>query len=149
MLRGLFCLSLFLFAAAGAPHSAPTPQGPAAAAFVALDVFVDTGSQTLAAWQCELTFVTAKLVGIEGGEPKAFADAPLYDPEALQGGRVILAALADGQQLPTGRVRVARVHVVESGGKLGDYTLGGITAVSQFGERIRVDVEVRRHGDQG
>ena len=149
MLRGLLCLLLFLFAAAELPHPAAVVQEPAAPTFVALDVFVDSGARTLAAWQCELNFRAAKLVGVEGGEPAAFADAPHYDPAALQGGRVILAALAADEPLPTGRVRVARVHVMASGSELGDYTLGGITAASRFGERIRVDFEVRRHGDKG
>ena len=72
-----------------------------------------------------------KLTGVEGGEERqvplvpgkpamagAFAEAPRYDPaalhEAANGGRIILAAISTRKrdELPTGSVRVARLHVL-------------------------------------
>jgi hypothetical protein len=58
------------------------------------------------------------LVGIEGGEHAVFAKPAYYDPAALApdgGGRVILAAYSTGKDLPTGRTRVARLHVMVEG----------------------------------
>jgi len=72
-----------------------------------------------------------KLTGVEGGEERqvplvpgkpamagAFAEAPRYDPaalhEAANGGRITLAAISTRKrdELPTGSVRVARLHVL-------------------------------------
>ncbi|MGE3175723.1 MAG: hypothetical protein AB7O97_24075 [Planctomycetota bacterium] len=89
---------------------APGPGAERAPAFVAVDVFVAVGANTLAAWQLEVVAPGARLVGVEGSDPGAFAEAPRYDPAALRQDRVILAALAAGDALPTGRVRVARLH---------------------------------------
>ena len=49
---------------------------------------------------------------IEGGaEP--FSEPPYYDPEALQGGRVILAAFTMASGLGAGQQHVATIHVAE------------------------------------
>ena len=53
----------------------------------------------------------ASIVGVEGGEAKAFAPAPYYDPKALQGGRIVIAAFSTASDLPQGKTRVARVHL--------------------------------------
>jgi hypothetical protein len=82
--------------------------------FVAVDVYVEAGDRNLAAWQVEInTDDRAAIVGVEGGEGAAYRDPPAYDPAALQGGKIILAALTTGDA-PTGRVRVARLHLMES-----------------------------------
>jgi hypothetical protein len=141
-LRLLVCALLFALSAAD------RPQDPGAPMFLTLDVFVDSGTAALGAWQLELAATTAVLVGVEGGEATAFAEAPRYDPAALQGRRVILAALAQGDELPTGRTRVARVHLMEPAAKRGAYTLRGITAVSSNGERINADASVVPQGNK-
>lgn len=81
--------------------------------FQAIDVFVDSGRQTLAAWQFSLASETpgVEIVGIEGGEHAAFQKAPYYDPQAMQHNRVIVAAFSTATELPSGTSRVARVHV--------------------------------------
>jgi len=83
--------------------------------FEAVDIFVDSAEQSLAAWQLELTGTMpgVEIVGIEGGEHPAFRNPPYYDPRAIRNNRVILAAfqVRDDHGLPTGRQRVARVHV--------------------------------------
>jgi hypothetical protein len=52
-----------------------------------------------------------EIVGIEGGEHPAFAEPPYYDTRAMNNNRVVLGAFNTGNDLPTGRSRVARVHV--------------------------------------
>ena len=95
--------------------SAP-PQAPEAAVrFETVDVFVDTSSKALAAYQLEFFAATgdAKIAGIEGGAHAAFATPPYYDPKAMQQDRVILAAFStdDGATLPVGKTRVATIHL--------------------------------------
>ena len=92
---------------------APRPLASAPVRFGALDVFIDSGAAPLAAYQFELN-VTAgdvKLVGVEGGEHRAFAKPPYYDPKALTQDRIIVAAFDTGSDLPAGRTRVARLMV--------------------------------------
>lgn len=98
--------------------------------FETVDVFVDSGPASLAAWQLTIAPRTrdgaeVTLVGIEGGEHAAFSKPAYYDPAALSpaggggGGRVVLAAYSTGKELPTGRTRVARLHVMVEGGRAG------------------------------
>ncbi len=81
--------------------------------FEYIDVYVDSGTAPLAAYQFELTdsVGSIKIVGIEGGAHDAFAAPPYYDPKALKNNRVIIAAFSTAADLPTGRTRVATVHV--------------------------------------
>lgn len=90
-------------------------QERVATQFEYLDIFVDSADQPLAAWQVDLhaSVGKASIVGIEGGDG-IYAPAPYYDEAAMQHDRVILAGLSTlpQAQLPTGKVRVARVHVM-------------------------------------
>jgi hypothetical protein len=87
--------------------------------FRAVDVFVDSKDKPLAAYQLEFTATGggAKIVGIEGGEHIAFKEAPFYDPRAMQHERVIIAAFstATADKLPTGKTRVATIHLQTTG----------------------------------
>jgi hypothetical protein len=91
---------------------------------MALDVFVDSGATALGAYQFEYVGagddVEVKLVGVEGGEAAPFAAAPHYDPKALAGGRVIVGAFSTARGLPSGRTRVARLHLVIEGAGAGE-----------------------------
>src|SRR5690349_2445231 len=75
-------------------------QEPSAGAgefrFRAIDIFVDSGSNPLAAYQLEFlaTNGVAKITGIEGGENSAFKNPPHYDPKAMQHDRVVIAAFS-------------------------------------------------------
>jgi hypothetical protein len=91
--------------------AAPAPAG--ASPFRYLDVIIDTGGKPLAAYQFELVAPKGvQLVGIEGGEHKAFAHPPYYDPKALvDGERIVIAAFDTGAELPSGKTRVARLSV--------------------------------------
>jgi hypothetical protein len=87
--------------------------------FQAVEIFLDSRAVALAAYQLEFTVTSgnAKIVGIEGGEHPAFAEAPFYDPKAIQHERVILAAFSTqaADKLPKGKTRVATIHLQVSG----------------------------------
>jgi hypothetical protein len=101
--------------------------------FRPLAVFVDTGNTPLAAYQIEITVgapePTAKIVGVEGGDADAFRAAPYYDPAALQGGRIIIAAFTTDADPPRGRVRVATLHLFEPAGCVPTYQAWLVVAV--------------------
>ena len=80
--------------------------------FEPIQVYIDSGQGQLAAYQFELRAVKGdvKIVGVEGGEHKAFDEPPYYDPAALMNNRIIIAAFDTGQELPTGRTRIATIH---------------------------------------
>ena len=122
-------------------------EGAAPVRFEAVDVYVDAGDQPLAAYQFELQAAppgAAVVVGVEGGEHAAFADPPYYDPAALKGGRIIIAAFDTGRDLPTGRTRVARLHMQVSGPEEADYTIQLQVAGSPDGERIEADASLAK-----
>lgn len=85
--------------------------------FMAYDIVIDTGTEPLAAWQVEIKdeLKHARIVGIEGGQSGAYSQAPHYDPKAIQGEHVIIGAFTTGDA-PSGKVRVARLHVMAEGG---------------------------------
>lgn len=133
-----------------APAGAPAPSRAAPTVrFEALDVFIDAGARPLAAWQLEVTGAVpageVKIVGIEGGAHKAFEQPPYYDPAAMTQNRVILAALSAGQpaDLPTGRVRVARVHIQIVGTRAApEYSVRLIAAADVDAAPITVPVSI-------
>lgn len=97
----------------------PAPQVSAreAVRFETLDVVIDVGTSSLAAYQFELLASNgATIVGVEGGEARAYAEAPYYDAAALAGGRIIVGALAGEGEPTTGAARVARLHMRVEGG---------------------------------
>ncbi len=126
---------------AGREDAAPAAATPR---FSYVDVFVDSGARPLAAYQVELVGHvdggSVKIVGVEGGESAAFRDAPYYDPAAMQGERVVIGALSTlpAGDLPSGKVRIARVHVMVSGGGNSEttYELKLVTAAGVDAERI-------------
>jgi hypothetical protein len=82
--------------------------------FRTFGVVIDAGEERLAAWQVELTYEpdTVRIVGVEGGPPP-WEEAPYYDPRGLEGGRILIAAFTLSPEVPTGPIRVARIHVQE------------------------------------
>jgi len=93
--------------------------------FAPLHIFLDSGSRPLAAFQFELkaTAGQIKIVGVEGGQHKAFKEAPYYDPAALANDRIIIAAFNTGRELPKGRTRIATIHLQIIGDAEPDYEL--------------------------
>lgn len=97
--------------------SAQAQDEAAPARFASVNVYVDASASALAAWQVELADGGGvQIVGVEGGEHPAYAKPPYYDPKALMDNRIILAAFTTGKDLPTGKTRVARLHLrIEAG----------------------------------
>jgi hypothetical protein len=113
--------------------------------FVAIDVYVEAGERKLAAWQVEITADDrAAIVGVEGGAMPAYHDPPTYDPKALQGGKIVLAAFTTGEA-PSGRVRVARLHLMESAKVDLDGRL--VAAAAPGGARFDAKVTLERTGE--
>ncbi|MXY57494.1 MAG: hypothetical protein F4Y41_14055 [Gammaproteobacteria bacterium] len=95
--------------------------GEAKIRFVPVDVFLDS-PEPVAAWQFELKDRNAGMtvVGVENGGSDVFGRAPYYDREAVNRGeadRIIVAdySLAEESALPSGRIRVATLHLMIEG----------------------------------
>jgi len=132
----LFGLAAGLWAQEAAPEEGRTR-------FCAVDIYLDPNGSPLAAYQIEFAVsnVTAKIVGIEGGENAAFREPPFYDSKAMQRDRVVLGAFstANSTQLPSARTRVARVHLQLSGANSPQYELKIQAAADSDGKRILVE----------
>ena len=122
--------------------SAPVTQP--AARFTTVDLFLDPQGQPVAAYQVEFVADPARvtLVGVEGGEHPAFRQPPYYDPAALSGNRVILAALNTGTDLPAARTRVATLHLRVEGEGEPTYEAKLEVAGNREGKPVAADVTV-------
>jgi hypothetical protein len=123
-MASLFLLSLYLvssFFTGGAPSGIAGEESPVS--FVPCHIYLDSGEHPLAAYQFELKIKRGdvKIVGVEGGEHPAFGDAPYYDPAALSRNRIIIAAFNTAESLPTGRTRIATLHLQVTGEVVPDY----------------------------
>ncbi len=123
----LVLVSLLTFSV-GLQASAQTTQP--VTRFAAVDVFIDPLGTPLGAYQVEFkaTHGDVRLVGVEGGTSEAFKKPPYYDPKALQQSRIILAAFSTDSSLPSGRTRVARIHLQIRGHEAPEYELKLIVA---------------------
>lgn len=124
--------------------------------FAAVDIYLDS-AEPVAAWQFELAdrSGTMKVVGVEQGESAAFERVPYYDREAVRRGaadRIIVAdySLADADELPQGRSRIATIHLMLSGDKNADFNLQLVTATTYDGEAMdaRISLAVRTGSEQ-
>lgn len=126
----------------------PGPDNVAAndSRFEAIDVFVDSGNQRLAAWQLEVksTANDVQIVGIEGGEHSAFKEPPYYDKRAMNNNRVIIAAFSTGDDLPSGRSRVARIHVLVRGSGSRTWQSELTTSATTDGTRIPAEISIAK-----
>jgi hypothetical protein len=114
------------------------PQKSATVRFRPIDVYIDSGNESLAAYQFELTAKAGrvKIVGVEGGEHPAFANPPYYDPAALQHDCIIIAAFNTSKDLPKGETRVATLHVQIIGDIQPQYEIKLIVAANADGKEI-------------
>ena len=99
---------------AGAVEGAQPETAETGVRFGYVDVFIDSRDAELAVYQVELAATAGdiRIVGVEGGDPTAFAGPPRYDPAALADGeRIILGDFSTDAALPTGKSRIARVHL--------------------------------------
>ncbi|MEJ2704949.1 MAG: hypothetical protein P8Z79_21130 [Sedimentisphaerales bacterium] len=110
--------------------------------FAPLHIYIDSGSRSLAAYQFELktTAGQIKIVGVEGGEDKAFKEAPYYDPAALTRNRIIIGAFNTGSDLPTGRTRIATIHLQIIGETKPEYELKLTVAADANGKEIPAEI---------
>ncbi len=155
VLCGLACGSMGV--APGTSESAEfacQPENAMAVRFEAVDVFVDSGTVPMAAYEIEFRANVAGteaagengralLVGVEGGVHKAFTKPPYYDPAALQGNRIIVAALSVDKELPTGNTRVARLHVQVPAKSMPDYACAIVVAGDTDAKEIKATATVR------
>ncbi len=148
-LLGVRSLTVAALPGAALPGAALPGEEESAVRFCFVDLYADSESRALAAWQVELIATAeageVKIVGIEGGEHPAYGQPAYYDPAALMHHRVILAAFNTGNDLPTGRTRVARVHLQVPAHAQPHYEVKLEAAADRDGQRIDVTV----HATQG
>ncbi|HEX7081987.1 MAG TPA: hypothetical protein VF329_13315 [Gammaproteobacteria bacterium] len=129
--------------------SQEAPRGAAfAPRFGVVDVYVES-DEPLAAWQFELEERAGRMqvVGIEGGEAAAYEEPPYYDREAVQAGRadrIIVASFSTRPPaaLPSGRTRIATVHVRLTGAAPPDYDLNLVAAGAPDGRPIDAEISL-------
>ena len=122
--------------------SAAPCRGEDGAPYFPIEVYVDAGEDRLAAYQLEIQLAGAEIVGVEGGEHTAFGTPPYYDPAALRGSRIKLAALSTARDLPSGRTRIATLHIREVGPAPATWTVSSSLATDSAAKAIDVRVEL-------
>ena len=125
--------------------------------FVPIEIYLDSGQVPLAAYQFELEATAGQVeivgvenygasdlidvkIGVENGETPAFGEAPYYDPQALANDRIIIAAFSTGEALPTGRTRIATIHLQVAGPTEPEYELKLIVAADAEGNEIPAEL---------
>lgn len=121
--------------------------------FKTIDVYLDS-EEPFAAWQFTLADRNSlmRVVGVENGESPVFSATPYYDRDAVASGtadRIIVAdfSLAQREQLPSGRVRIATVHVMLAGDGEPDFDLQLVTATTEDGHIV--DAVISLESDTG
>jgi hypothetical protein len=114
--------------------------------FAPLHIYLDTDNQKLAAYQFELSAVKGqvKIVGVEGGDHKAFGQPPYYDPAALAKDRIIIAAFNTGGDLPAGRTRIAALHLQIIGDVEPEYELKLIVSADAEGKELSAKLSLEK-----
>ena len=127
---------------------------PEAGRFTTVDLVL-VSETPIAAWQVELTERggAMQIVGIERGDDATFRDPPFYDRVVLERAatdRVVLASfsMSDAEQLPRGRVRVARVHVRTSGAADPDYEARLVAAGTADGRPIDAQLSLETQAER-
>ena len=122
-------------------------EGMRSPKFIPLEIQLDS-TEPVAAWQFELNDreAASKVVGIENGGHPAFRRAPYYDRAAVAQGetsRIVVAdySLADADQLPAGRFRLATLHLMVRGKP--DFELLLVTATTPDGRVIDASISLR------
>jgi hypothetical protein len=118
--------------------------------FAPVHIYLDSGDTPFAAYQFELkaTSGSVKIVGVEGGQAPAFAEAPYYDPAALANDRIIIAAFSTGSDLPKGRTRIATIHLQITGDVEPEYQLNLTVAADPEGHEIPAEITLETGEDQ-
>ena len=115
------------------------------ASFRVINIFLDPKGKSLAAYQLQWKIATqnARIVGIEGGDHPAFRNPPHYDPRAIQGERVIVAAFNPGAEksLPKGRIRIGSIHIEAAPAAICRFEIENLEAADAQGGRISVSAQ--------
>ena len=139
-------MSLVILALALCPPllAGETNLAPSGVHFLGMDLWVDSGDEALAAYQVEITYEpgSVRIVGLEGGQGSAYQNAPYYDQNGFESGRIIVAAFTTGTDVPRGRTRVARIHVAVEGNVPPELTCRLMAAAKPGGLRISPKVEL-------
>jgi hypothetical protein len=124
--------------------SQETPYGVTTSRFAPVNVYIDSGNRPLAAYQFELKAATGriKIVGVEGGQHAAFKEPPYYDPAALANDHIIIGAFNTGSDLPTGRTRIATVHLQIIGDTEPQYKLILMASADSEGRDIPAELSL-------
>lgn len=119
-----------------------------ARSFSSVTLRIESSAAELSAWQLRARWndPRTRIVGVEGGEG-AFTEPPRYDPRALRGGEIVLAALAADDSPERGSVRVAVIHVEHAAGTVPGLNILELIAVGSDGERIRARL-VQENGEE-
>lgn len=128
--------------------SAGERSGTQAVRFSVVNIIVDA-EEPFAAWQFELTERRGRMtiVGVENGSSAAYSDAPFYDREAIRLGtadRVIVAdySLAPAASLPSGKIRIASIHVRLSGSAEPEYQLRLMALADSTGQPMDAQISM-------
>ena len=142
----MLTISLILFTVITAMAGEGMPEGREPdIRFESAEIFVDSGGEALAAYQVEIRYdrQRVKIIGLEGGETRAFREPPFYDPKGMAGGRIIVAAFTtDDSKAPERKSRVARLHLQVIGKLPVQLTIRLITAAKPGGERIQASANI-------
>lgn len=146
----LVALSIVAPLLAGIPDRTVKRPAEGRARFAPVHIHLDSGATPLAAYQFELRARTGqiKIVGVEGGTPPAFREAPYYDPAALMHDRIIIAAFNTGNDLPHGRIRIATIHLQILGDTEPQYELKLVVAADKDGQKIPADLTLQTGENQ-
>lgn len=130
-------------------HAAVSVRG---AEFAIYDIYVDSGGEPLAAYQLKISDRRAavKIISVEGGEHVSFADAPKFDAKAIQRDVIKIAAfsLDPSEKLPSGRVRIASLHVEVGPGLTPDWSAIVEAAGGPGGKKIPAEVSISKRENQ-
>ncbi len=145
-IMAIILTSIFLIVPVLARQSEQDMTAQPKVRFAPLHIYLDSGNQPLAAFQFELKAAAGqiKIVGVEGGQHKAFKEAPYYDPEALANDRIIIAAFNTGSELPKGRTRIATIHLQIIGDTEPQYELKLIVAADADGKEIPAEISFEK-----
>ena len=117
--------------------------------FYPVDIYIDSGKRPLAAWQIEVHYDDAdiSITGVEGGD-SPFTEPPYYDHPGMRSGRIILAAFTTDRKAPAGRLRVARLHLMEEADGDGRVSFSLILDAGPDGEPFEAGINaVRTRGE--
>lgn len=146
-------LAIVLLLCAAVPFETSATQDDGTRRFVAVDVYLQA-DRPLAAWQFEFSGRNARIVGVENGESDAFEGTPYYDREAVQLGtadRIVVAdfSLAAPDELPSGRIRIATLHLMLANAGEPEFDLDLVTSVTHDGATIDASIALEpRKGSQ-